>query len=165
MSDENATSSPPGFRDLVKSLTRPLRDLFNEPLPEGVSFFHTTGSLCLFMAGIQVLTGVLMAFYYTPSPEVAWESVRYVDEKVSFGNIIHGLHHWGSSGFVVAIFIHLMRVFAFGAGDKASVNEPITAFARVFGNLPDYGRLKRRVFLAAADPPSLPLWPNRRMGC
>lgn len=106
---------PIGLRALLHRLAAPVRELMNERLPEGVGFFQTTGSLCLLMAGVQVVTGILMAFYYTPSPDVAWESVRYVDEQVTFGRIIHGLHHWGSSGFVVAVFIHLLRVFTFGA--------------------------------------------------
>jgi ubiquinol-cytochrome c reductase cytochrome b subunit len=106
---------PIGLRQLLRRLTQPVRELMEERLPEGVGFFQTTGSLCLLMAAVQVVTGVLMAFYYTPSPDVAWESIRYVDEQVSFGRIIHGLHHWGSSGFVVAVFIHLLRVFTFGA--------------------------------------------------
>lgn len=111
----NSSEQPIGLRALVHRLLAPARELMNERLPEGVGFFQTTGSLCLMMAGVQVVTGILMAFYYTPSPDVAWESVRYVDEQVAFGRIIHGLHHWGSSGFVVAVFIHLLRVFTFGA--------------------------------------------------
>lgn len=113
MSDSE--SPPAGLRPLLRRLTAPVRELMDERLPQGVGLFQTTGSLCLFMAAVQVVTGILMAFYYTPSPDVAWESVRYVEEQVSFGRIIHGLHHWGSSGFVVAIFIHLLRVFTFGA--------------------------------------------------
>lgn len=114
MTDRN-TTPPANLRELLRVAFRPVREFLDEPLPEGVNFAHTTGSLCLFLAFVQVVTGVLMAFYYTPSPEVAWESVRYVDEKVTFGAVIHGLHHWGSSAFVVAVFIHLIRVFTFGA--------------------------------------------------
>lgn len=84
-------------------------------MPEGVSILHTTGSMCLFMAALQVVTGVLMAFYYAPTPEAAWESVNYVHEQVTFGRIIHGLHHWGSSAFVVLTAIHMLRVFTFAA--------------------------------------------------
>lgn len=111
----NSSERPIGLRALLHRLGTPVRELMNERLPEGVGFFQTTGSLCLLMAGVQAVTGILMAFYYTPSPDVAWESVRYVDQQVAFGRIIHGLHHWGSSGFVLAVFIHLLRVFTFGA--------------------------------------------------
>ena len=106
---------PKNLRELLRIVVQPARDFLNEPLPEGVSYWHVTGSLCLFLAGLQILTGVLMAFYYVPSPEVAWESVNYVDTQVSGGRIIHGLHHWGSSAFVVMAFIHILRVFTFGA--------------------------------------------------
>ena len=86
--------TPRTFRELADRLTAPVRELFEEALPERVGWFHTTGSMCVFAAVLQIVTGVLMAFYYTPSPDVAWESVRYVDEKVAFGSFIHGLHHW-----------------------------------------------------------------------
>lgn len=106
---------PTTLKELLVRLPNPISELFNEPLPRNVGFLHTTGSMCAFMAVMQIVTGVLMAFYYTPSPDVAWESVTYVDTKVSFGRIIHGLHHWGSSAFVVLVCIHMIRVFTFAA--------------------------------------------------
>ncbi|MBI1784757.1 cytochrome b N-terminal domain-containing protein [Candidatus Sumerlaeota bacterium] len=116
MSSESPhAAAPRNLRELLKLATAPIREFMGEPLPERVGFLHTTGSLCLFMIILQVVTGVLMAFYYTPSPDVAWESIQYVEAKVAFGRIIHGLHHWGSSAFVVIIFIHMLRVFSYGA--------------------------------------------------
>lgn len=112
---EHHPAPPASLRELLSRAFAPLTELFNEPLPKGVGFFHTTGSMCVFMAIHQVVTGVLMGFYYTPSPDVAWESVVYVDEKVTFGSVIHGLHHWGSSAFVVIAVIHVLRVFSFAA--------------------------------------------------
>lgn len=112
---EHHPAPPANGRELLGRLFAPVRELFNEPLPRGVGFLHTTGSMCLFMAFLQIVTGVLMAFYYTPSPDVAYESIKYVEGQVSFGKIIHGLHHWGSSAFVVLIFIHMLRVFTFAA--------------------------------------------------
>lgn len=106
---------PQTTKELFRLATAPIREFMNEPMPEGVGFFHVTGSLCLFMALIQVVTGVLLAFYYSPTPETAWESVRYVDQIVPFGGAIHALHHWGASGFVVAVFLHMIRVFAYAA--------------------------------------------------
>ncbi len=113
MSHENP--APANLKDLVARAISPLKELFDEPLPQGVGWFQTTGSLCLFMAALQVVTGILMALYYAPSPDSAWESIRYVEDKVVWGRVIHGLHHWGSSGFVVMVFIHMIRVFIFGA--------------------------------------------------
>ncbi len=106
---------PKNLRELIALVFAPISALMGERLPERVGFLHTTGSLCLFMVALQVVTGVLMGFYYTPSPDVAWESVQFVEQKVSFGRIIHGLHHWGSSAFVVIICIHMLRVFSYGA--------------------------------------------------
>lgn len=107
--------TPETIGGLLRLASAPLREFMNEPLPRGVNFFQTTGSLCLFMAMVQFVTGILMAFYYTPTPEAAWETVNFVRERVAFGSIIHGLHHWGASGFVVAAALHVLRVFVFGA--------------------------------------------------
>ncbi len=114
MSD-HANPPPETLKGIVGRLLVPVRELLGEPLPRGVGIFHTTGSMCVFLAVHQIITGILMAFYYTPSPEVAWESIRYVDEKVAFGRVVHGLHHWGSSAFVVLVFIHMIRVFVYAA--------------------------------------------------
>lgn len=118
MSDR--ASPPHSLRSLADSLLKPVRDLLDERLPDGVGYWHTTGSICLFLVGLQGVTGILMALYYTPSPDAAWESVRFVDDEVMFGRIVHGLHHWGSSAFVVMAVVHMLRVFAFGAykGDR-----------------------------------------------
>jgi len=118
MSDHD--SPPNSLRSLAGHLLKPAKDLFDEKLPSGVGYLHTTGSVCLFLIALQAVTGILMAMYYAPSPDVAWESVRFVDNEVPFGGIIHGLHHWGSSAFVVMAVVHMLRVFAFGAykGDR-----------------------------------------------
>lgn len=109
------TPPPKNLREILAAALKPAKEFLEEPMPEGVSLFHTTGSMCLFTAMLQIVTGVLMAFYYAPTPEAAWESVNYVEQSVKFGHIIHGLHHWGSSAFVVLVFIHMLRVFAFAA--------------------------------------------------
>ena len=36
------------------------------------------GGVSLFLFGIQVVTGLLLLFYYKPTPEAAFESVRFM---------------------------------------------------------------------------------------
>jgi menaquinol-cytochrome c reductase cytochrome b subunit len=53
-----------------------------------------------------------------PDIENAWQSVYYLQNEVAFGEIVRGMHHWGSSLVVVMIFLHTLRVFFTGAYKK-----------------------------------------------
>jgi menaquinol-cytochrome c reductase cytochrome b subunit len=56
--------------------------------------------------------------YYVPDIENAWQSVYYLQNEVAFGEIVRGMHHWGSSLVVVMIFLHTLRVFFTGSYKK-----------------------------------------------
>ena len=34
---------------------------------------------------VQIVTGILLAFYYQASPDAAYESVRYITEDAAYG--------------------------------------------------------------------------------
>lgn len=83
-----------------------------EPIPEHMkNWYYALGATPLILFALQVITGILLTFYYIPSPEAAYESVRYITEEVRVGYWVRGLHHWGSSLMVIAIFLHMVRVF------------------------------------------------------
>ena len=67
---------------------------------------------------MQLVTGVVLTFYYVPSPEFAYDSVRYVMERVTFGRVLRGLHFFGASFIVVAAVMHMLRVVALGSYKK-----------------------------------------------
>lgn len=88
-----------------------LRSLLSKPLPPNVGWLQTLGSLLLFYLLLQVVTGTLLAFYYSPSPENALASVEYVRGQVPLGGLVHGLHHHGSAFVLCAAALHMLRVF------------------------------------------------------
>lgn len=92
-----------------------LRKQGEHPVGRHVNFFYCFGGLTAFFFALQVLTGALLAVYYVPSPAEAHASVEYIQKEVAYGWLIRGLHHWGSSGMVVMIGIHMLRVFFTGA--------------------------------------------------
>jgi ubiquinol-cytochrome c reductase cytochrome b subunit len=100
-----------GFRSLLKHL-------LDEPLPSGVGWWFVTGSIVLFLLTVQLLTGVLLAIFYSPSPDHAYDSVRFIMERVTFGRVLRGLHFFGASFIVVAAIVHMLRVVAFGSYKK-----------------------------------------------
>ena len=60
---------------------------------------------------IQVITGVLLTFYYVPYPMHAYESVRQITFGVRFGWFVRGLHQGAGQLMVVAVLLHMIRVF------------------------------------------------------
>jgi len=92
-----------GFNGLYKGL-------LDRPEPEG-NWWNTLGSASLFLFVMQGLTGIFLTVYYTPSPDHAYDSIRYIMNDVAFGWMIRGIHHWGASLMVLVVFIHMVRVF------------------------------------------------------
>ena len=72
------------------------------------------GGLLLLLASVLAITGVLLIFVYTPSPDAAYESMIALQTEVYFGNLIRNLHHWSGNLMVVVAVLHLLRVFYTG---------------------------------------------------
>lgn len=96
----------------LKSLEKTLLD---EPIPGGASWNYVFGSATLFLFVLQAVTGMFLAVYYVPSPDHAYDTVQYIQQEVSFGWFIRGLHHWGASAVMMAIGLHMLQVFFDGA--------------------------------------------------
>ena len=91
------------------------RVLLDRAVARRLTWWHTMGSATLAVFIVQVVTGVVLAMYYSPSPDHAYESVRYIGAAVRSGAIVRGIHHWGASAMVVLTIAHMIRVFTMGA--------------------------------------------------
>ena len=89
--------------------------LLDEPIPGGASWIYVFGSATLFLFLLQAITGMFLAVYYAPTPDHAYDSIRFIETQVLFGPFVRGLHHWGASAMVVAIGLHMLQVFLYGA--------------------------------------------------
>jgi quinol-cytochrome oxidoreductase complex cytochrome b subunit len=84
-------------------------------VPRDTNWFHTLGSATLTAFIVQAVTGVVLAFYYKPSPNEAYSSVQYITNDLTLGWLVRGMHRWGASVFIILLFLHMGRVFLFGA--------------------------------------------------
>jgi quinol---cytochrome c reductase cytochrome b subunit, bacillus type len=84
-------------------------------VPKGTNWFYTLGSATLFAFITQAITGVFLAFYYEPSPTGAYDSITHLTNDVFLGEFVRGMHKWGASVMIIVIFLHMARVFFFGA--------------------------------------------------
>jgi quinol-cytochrome oxidoreductase complex cytochrome b subunit len=88
--------------------------IFLRKIPH-VNWFYTLGSATLFMATLQIVTGILLTIYYVPTPDHAYDSVIYITTQLPAGWFIRGLHHWGASAMIILTALHMLRVFFYGA--------------------------------------------------
>jgi len=90
----------------------------DKPMPGGAKYIFSLGALNGFLFVNQVVTGIFLMIYYAPTPDHAYEAVRYIQNEAAFGYIIRGLHFWGASCMIVSVILHMLRVFVFGAYKK-----------------------------------------------
>ncbi len=86
-----------------------------EPLALGVGWPHIFGAIVLFLFGTQLATGILLAIYYVPSPNAAYQSTAYLNSHVPAGQLVLSLHHWGASAMLVVLLVHMLQTFTWGA--------------------------------------------------
>ncbi len=84
---------------------------WRRPLPAGVNWMYGFGGVALFLFGVLVVSGILLTFYYQPTAEMAYESVRYVMTDVRFGWLVRSVHHWAADGIVIFLTLHLLHAF------------------------------------------------------
>jgi quinol---cytochrome c reductase cytochrome b subunit, bacillus type len=84
-------------------------------VPSDTNWMQTLGSAALTAFIVQAVTGVILAMYYKPSPHDAYPSILNITDHVTMGWLVRGMHKWGASVFIILLFLHMGRVFLFGA--------------------------------------------------
>src|ERR1700759_807134 len=93
-----------------------IRWMLFRKVPRGINWAYTLGSATLFAFLNQAVTGVFLAMYYRPDASGgAYESIRNINDNVFLGQLVHGMHKWGASVMIILIFLHMGRVFFYGA--------------------------------------------------
>jgi quinol-cytochrome oxidoreductase complex cytochrome b subunit len=107
------------FAERLPVDTDKLRDLTNEPVPGHLKrWWFALGGTPAYLFTVQIVTGILLAFYYQPSVKTAYDSVRYITHEASFGWYLRSVHQWAATFMVAAVVLHQMRVFFTGAYRK-----------------------------------------------
>lgn len=100
-----------GYRSVLASA-------LDEKVAGGASFAYVFGSVLTFILLMQMTTGVFLAMYYSPSATDAWGSVAYIQDTVTMGWFVRGLHSYGASAMVIVSGLHLLQTAVYGAYKK-----------------------------------------------
>ena len=92
--------------------------IFKPSLDWSYSFWLGTASAALFL--LLILSGLPLMFLYIPSVERAYQSVKDIEFVISFGSWIRAVHRISAHLMVIAVALHLVRVFLTGAYKNAA---------------------------------------------
>ena len=83
---------------------------------EAIEFNRTfgLGGMAVLLISVQILTGIMLRFFYEPLPHKAYDSILSLQNSVLFGQLIRNIHHWSGVFLVIIAFLHLLRVFFTG---------------------------------------------------
>jgi quinol-cytochrome oxidoreductase complex cytochrome b subunit len=94
----------------------PVKKALSKPVPLfSTRWMYCLGGIAFMLFVIQAVTGIMLAFYYEPSPQGAYASIQFIENEVFFGSSIRSVHHWAANGMIVVVVAHLVRVFISGA--------------------------------------------------
>jgi ubiquinol-cytochrome c reductase cytochrome b subunit len=101
--------------DVRTGIKKLARTALDEPIPGGARWAYVFGSGLLFIFLLQVITGVSLALYYTPTAETAHTSVAYITKQVAGGAFLRSLHSYGSSAMIIVLALHFLQTFFYGS--------------------------------------------------
>jgi quinol-cytochrome oxidoreductase complex cytochrome b subunit len=79
------------------------------------SYSFGLGVISVILFGVLVFTGLLLMFYYVPSVERAYSTMKELQLSVPLGQFTRNMHRWAAHEMVLAVILHLARVFYTGA--------------------------------------------------
>jgi quinol-cytochrome oxidoreductase complex cytochrome b subunit len=132
--DDTSLKALPGrvYRSIFRSPAIPRTELERSQSVAANFFFHihsskvyertlkakTTlglGLITLYTFIILAITGIILMFYYVPSPEQAFQRMLDLRGVVMFGGFLRALHRWSAHAMVAMAIMHMVRVYLTGA--------------------------------------------------
>ncbi|HLI18507.1 MAG TPA: cytochrome bc complex cytochrome b subunit, partial [Rhodanobacteraceae bacterium] len=86
--------------------------------PKNFNVMYYFGSLALLVLVNQIVTGIFLTMFYTPTADGAFSSVEYIMRDVNWGWLIRYMHEVGASMFFVVVYLHMFRGLMYGSYKK-----------------------------------------------
>ena len=80
-----------------------------------IRFTWCMGGISFLLFLVLTFTGVILMFYYRPVGEYAYLDMKYLEFDVPFGMFVRNMHRWAAHAMVIAVWLHMLRVFLTGS--------------------------------------------------
>ena len=91
-----------------------MRPTYYHTLVTGLYPSFRLGWLSTYFFAFEILTGLVLMIFYTPSPLVAYENMINILSNVPFGRLMRDLHKLGAELMVIAVLLHMARTYLTG---------------------------------------------------
>jgi len=91
-----------------------LEAALKKPIPY-TSWWSCFGGIAFLLFLIQAATGILLMFFYIPADPEAHRTILYLAGQAPFGWFFRTIHYWAGIGMMLAVSVHVLRVFIKGA--------------------------------------------------
>src|SRR4029453_14286467 len=71
-----------------------------------LSYTWCMGGLTFFLFLVETITGLLLMFYYRPTPEAAYQDIIGIREHVALG-VMREMHRWAAHMIVITVCLHM----------------------------------------------------------
>src|SRR6185437_3735224 len=99
----------------MRQTLKEVYNLLKYRTPINLSYMWNFGSIAAYALFIQIVTGFMMALWYIPSVDQAFDSVEYIMREVNYGWFFRYTHANGASIFFLAVYIHMARGIYYGS--------------------------------------------------
>jgi quinol-cytochrome oxidoreductase complex cytochrome b subunit len=82
------------------------------------SYTWGMGGITFYLFIVLTFTGVLLMYYYHPTKGQAYRDIVYLMSDVPFGKLLRNMHRWAAHLMVIAVWLHMFRVFLTGSYKK-----------------------------------------------
>ncbi len=80
--------------------------------------FYTLRMVAFVAIVVQIITGIVLLFYYVPQHQYAFKSVQVIMDQVPYGWLFRLIHVVGSNLLVTVVLLHLTTAFFLGSYKK-----------------------------------------------
>jgi menaquinol-cytochrome c reductase cytochrome b subunit len=84
----------------------------------GFKYSWYLGVISTVLFGSLIVSGMYLMFFYVPSPASAYGDIQTIQTEVAFGQYVRNVHRWSAHLMVLAVGMHMAKVFYRGAYKK-----------------------------------------------
>jgi quinol-cytochrome oxidoreductase complex cytochrome b subunit len=108
----------PRYRVHTTSFLFHIRPRYYEKGSTILSHTFRLGFFTSFFFFVELITGLILMVYYTPSPTAAFQSILLLESNVFFGQFLRDAHRLGAEAMVIFVVLHMLRTFLTGSYKK-----------------------------------------------
>ncbi len=93
-----------GISDILRFATK------KEVPRHGHTVWYYSGSAILVFFAIQIITGIMLAFFYKPTLDMANASVARIMTEIPYGWILRSVHSWSATFMIATVIVHMISI-------------------------------------------------------